>query len=37
VNVGYYDQAHLIADFRDLLGITPGAYLQRVRAAAHAA
>jgi AraC-like DNA-binding protein len=36
-DVGYYDQAHLIADFRDLLGITPRAYLERVRAAAHAA
>jgi AraC-like DNA-binding protein len=36
-DAGYYDQAHLIADFRDLLGITPGAYLERARAAAHAA
>lgn len=26
---GYYDQAHLIADFRDLVGLTPGAYLAR--------
>lgn len=24
---GYYDQAHLIADFRDLVGLTPGAFL----------
>ena len=27
--VGYYDQAHLIADFRELVGLTPGAYLRR--------
>ena len=26
---GYYDQAHLIADFRDLVGLTPGAFLRR--------
>jgi transcriptional regulator GlxA family with amidase domain len=26
---GYYDQAHLIADFRDLIGLTPGAFLKR--------
>jgi AraC-like DNA-binding protein len=26
---GYYDQAHLIADFRDLVGLTPGAFLKR--------
>jgi AraC-like DNA-binding protein len=24
---GYYDQAHLIGDFRDLIGLTPGAYV----------
>lgn len=24
---GYYDQAHLIAEFRDLVGLTPGAFL----------
>jgi AraC-like DNA-binding protein len=30
---GYYDQAHLIADFRDLIGLTPGAFMkQRARA-----
>ena len=23
---GYYDQAHLIGDFRDLIGLTPGAF-----------
>ena len=33
VCAGYYDQAHLIADFRDLVGLTPGAFLsQRARA-----
>ena len=26
---GYYDQAHLIADFRQLVGLTPGAFLKR--------
>ncbi|MBX3229418.1 MAG: AraC family transcriptional regulator [Labilithrix sp.] len=26
---GYYDQSHLIADFRDLVGLTPGAFLKR--------
>ncbi len=29
---GYYDQAHLIADFRDLVGLTPGAYVALKRA-----
>jgi AraC-like DNA-binding protein len=28
-DVGYYDQAHLIADFRRLVGLTPGAFLKR--------
>ncbi len=28
-DAGYYDQAHLIGDFRDLLGLTPSAYLAR--------
>lgn len=23
---GYYDQSHLIAEFRDLVGLTPGAF-----------
>lgn len=32
-DAGYYDQAHLIADFRELLGMTPGAY-RRMRAPA---
>jgi AraC-like DNA-binding protein len=26
---GYYDQSHLIADFRELTGNTPGALLKR--------
>jgi AraC-like DNA-binding protein len=26
---GYYDQAHLIADFRQLVGLTPGAFSRR--------
>lgn len=29
VDAGYYDQSHLIADFRDLVGLTPGAFLKR--------
>jgi AraC-like DNA-binding protein len=29
VDAGYYDQAHLIADFRQLVGLTPGAFLKR--------
>jgi AraC-like DNA-binding protein len=28
-DAGYYDQAHLISDFRDLVGLTPGAFLKR--------
>lgn len=30
VDAGYYDQAHLIADFRELVGLTPGDYVHRV-------
>jgi AraC-like DNA-binding protein len=29
VAAGYYDQAHLIADFRQLIGLTPSAFLKR--------
>jgi AraC-like DNA-binding protein len=29
---GYYDQSHLIADFRDLVGLSPSAFLARTRA-----
>ena len=32
-NAGYYDQAHLIADFHELTGLTPSAFMSR-RAAA---
>ncbi len=28
-DTGYYDQAHLIADFHDLVGVTPSAYARR--------
>src|ERR1043166_3412900 len=28
-DVGYYDQAHLIAEFRQLVGLTPTAFLKR--------
>jgi AraC-like DNA-binding protein len=28
-DAGYYDQAHLIADFRALVGLTPGAFVKR--------
>jgi AraC-like DNA-binding protein len=33
-DAGYYDQAHLITDFRELVGLTPGAYLKRERESA---
>ena len=29
VEAGYYDQAHLIVDFRDLVGLTPREYMRR--------
>lgn len=28
VAAGYYDQAHLIGDFRELVGLTPGAFMR---------
>lgn len=28
-DAGYYDQAHLIAEFQQLVGLTPGAFLKR--------
>ncbi|SET78337.1 transcriptional regulator, AraC family [Stigmatella erecta] len=31
-SAGYYDQAHLIGDFRELVGLTPGAFLKRAGA-----
>ena len=34
VDAGYCDQAHLIADFRRLVGLTPGAFLKRADRAA---
>jgi AraC-like DNA-binding protein len=32
-DAGYYDQPHLIAEFRDLVGVTPSAYSKRIYAA----
>jgi methylphosphotriester-DNA--protein-cysteine methyltransferase len=31
IDTGYYDHAHLVADFRDLLGLTPTAFAIRAR------
>lgn len=32
MDAGYYDQAHLISDFRQLIGLTPGAFRRRAEA-----
>ena len=32
LDAGYYDQAHLITDFRELVGLTPGAFVKRAGA-----
>ncbi len=32
-DAGYYDQAHLIVEFRELVGLTPGAFVKRSRVA----
>jgi AraC-like DNA-binding protein len=29
LDAGYYDQAHLISDFKELVGLTPSAFVQR--------
>lgn len=33
LDAGYYDQSHLIADFQDLVGLTPGAFRKRANGA----
>lgn len=37
-DAGYYDQAHLVGEFRELMGVTPAAYVKSRRPglAAHA-
>jgi transcriptional regulator GlxA family with amidase domain len=34
-STGYYDQAHLIAEFRAIAGVTPRALLGELRGTAH--
>jgi AraC-like DNA-binding protein len=29
VDTGYYDQSHLVNEFRSLCGLTPGMFLER--------
>lgn len=33
LRLGYYDEAHFIRDFQSVVGMTPGGYMQRSRAA----